>query len=88
MQLSDAIRIRIDYFCKRKGLTSLWELYKASGVPKSTINNFLSAETTSLPKLSTLLHLCEGLDTNLVEFFNDPIFLNVEDNNEDKNDNK
>ena len=84
MQLNDAIKIRIDYFLNKKGLSSLWDLYKASGVPKSTINALLSTEKNKLPRLPTLLHICEGLDTNLMEFFNDHIFVDVEDSSEDK----
>lgn len=86
MQLSEAIQNRINYFLKRKGLSSLWDLYKTSGVPKSTINALLGTKTNKLPRLSTLLHICEGLDTNLMEFFNDPTFIDIEDRSEDKND--
>lgn len=85
MLLSKAIQIRIDYFLKKKGLSSLWDLYKTSGVPKSTINALLGTEKNKLPRLPTLLHICEGLDTNLKEFFNDPIFIEIEDFAEDKN---
>lgn len=88
MQLEEAIKSRIDYFLKKKGYSSLWELYKNSGVPKSTINGLLSTNIHSLPRLPTLLHLCEGLGTNLKEFFDDDIFINVEDISEDKRDNK
>ena len=87
LQLSDAIRIRINHYMHIKGFSSLWELFKASGVPKSTINALLSNERTSLPRLSTLLHICEGLDTNLRDFFDDPIFLEVEDFAEDNSKN-
>lgn len=66
MQLNDAIRIRINYFLNKKGLSSLWDLYIATGVPKSTINALLSSNKNKLPRLPTLLHLCEGLDTNLM----------------------
>lgn len=86
MQLAEAVQIRINYFLKKKGLSSLWDLYKTSGVPKSTINALLSSERNKLPRLPTLLHICEGLDTNLMEFFNDPMFLEIEDPSEDKND--
>ncbi|MDO5555581.1 MAG: hypothetical protein Q4G09_02705 [Clostridia bacterium] len=86
MQLNDAIRLRIDYFLNRKGFSSLWELYKSSGVPKSTINALLGTEKNSLPRLPTLLHICEGLDTNLKDFFDDAIFLEIEDSSEDKKD--
>ena len=84
MQLNDAIRERINFFLKKKGLSSLWDLYKSSGVPKSTINALLGTEKNRLPRLPTLLHICEGLDTNLMEFFNDPMFLDIEDSSEDK----
>ena len=88
MQLNDAIRNRIDYFLHKKGLSSLWELYCVSGVPKSTINALMSTKKNSLPRLPTLLHLCEGLDTNLKDFFDDPIFLDIEDTTEDNRDEK
>lgn len=84
MQLEDAIKSRIMCLLKKKGYTSLWELYKNSGVPKSTINGLFSTNIHSLPRLSTLLHICKGLDTNLKDFFHDEIFINVEDNMEDK----
>lgn len=83
MQLNDAIKIRIDYFLNKKGLSSLWDLYKTTGVPKSTINALLGTEKNKLPRLPTLLHLCEGLDTNLKEFFDDPMFIDIEDSSED-----
>lgn len=86
MQLNEAIRKRIDYFLKEKGMTSLWDLYKKSGVPKSTINALLGSQKNSLPRLPTLLHICEGLGTNLNEFFSDPMFLDIEDSSEDTKD--
>ena len=86
MLLNEAIKLRINYFLNKKGLTSLWDLYKNTGVPKSTINALLGTEKNKLPRLPTLLHICEGLDTNLMEFFNDPMFIDIEDISEDKSD--
>lgn len=83
MQLEEAIKSRINYFLKKNKMESLWDLYKSSGVPKSTINALLSTNKNNLPRLPTLLHICEGLNTNLKEFFNDDIFLDVEDTTED-----
>ncbi|MCI8485788.1 MAG: hypothetical protein HFJ20_01495 [Clostridia bacterium] len=83
MQLDEAIRTRINYFIEKNNMSSLWDLYKNSGVPKSTINALLGTEINSLPRLPTLLHICEGLNTNLKEFFDDPIFIDVEDSKED-----
>ncbi len=86
MLLKEAIIIRIEYFLHKKGLSSLWDLYKTTGVPKSTINALLGAKTNNLPRLPTLLHLIEGLDTNLMDFFNDPMFKDIVDSSEDKKD--
>lgn len=83
MKLDEAVKSRIDYFLKLNNMSSLWELYRASGVPKSTINALLSNRRNNLPRLPTLLHICEGLNTNLKDFFDDPIFLEVEDDTED-----
>lgn len=83
MKLEDAIKLRIDFYLSQNNMKSLWDLYKASGIPKSTINAFLSNDRTRLPSLPTLLHMCEGLNTNLKDFFNDSIFLDVEDDEDD-----
>ena len=34
--------------------------------------------TTELIKLDTLLHVCEGFNITLIEFFSDPTFNDVE----------
>ncbi len=83
MKLDEAVQLRIDYFLKKNNMSSLWDLYKSSGVPKSTINALLANKRNKLPILPTLLHICEGLNTNLKEFFNDTMFIDVEDDTED-----
>ncbi len=75
MLLSDAIRIRINYYLKKKNMT-IWKLYKASGVPKSTLCALMN--NTSLPKLDTLHHISEGFNISIREFFNDPMFDETE----------
>lgn len=64
---------------KKNNLNSLWDLYKATGVPKSTINSLYGTKRTKLPSLTTLSQFCDGLNTNLQEFFNDEIFKNIDD---------
>ena len=76
MSLSEAVRKRLKVYLRKKHL-SAWGLYKATGIPRSTLCAFLSGRT-SLIKLHTLLHICEGLDITLIDFFNDPIFKDVE----------
>lgn len=44
-----------------------------SGIPCSTISTFMSGKTELL-KLDTLLHICEGFNITLKEFFDDSSF--------------
>ena len=76
MYLSDAVRDRIKFYQRQKNM-SLWALFKSSGVPMSTLAAFMS-KRTELIKLDTLLHICEGFDITLKEFFDDPMFNDVE----------
>lgn len=82
MQLEKAVKARIEYFLQKNNMDSIWELYKVSGVPKSTINAILSSNKTNLPKLTTLLHICDGLNITLEEFFDDEIFSNLDYEND------
>lgn len=79
MKLSDAIYQRIQYFMRKNNFDSLWDLYKATGVPKATINSLYGTKRTKIPRLTTLTQLCDGLNTNLQEFFNDEMFKNIDD---------
>ncbi len=76
MYLSDAVRDRIKYYQKKKNM-SLWALFKASGVPISTLAAFMN-KRTELIKLDTLLHICEGFGITLTEFFEEDVFKYVE----------
>ena len=76
MTLSDAVRKRIRYYLDLNNM-SIWALFKASGIPRSTLCAFMNG-TTELIKLDTLLHVCEGFNISLIEFFSDPVFDKVE----------
>ena len=76
MTLSDAVRKRINYYLKQQNM-SLWGLFKASGVPISTLSAFMNGRT-ELIKLDTLLHICEGFGITITNFFEDDIFIEVE----------
>jgi transcriptional regulator with XRE-family HTH domain len=82
MLLSDAIRKRINYYLKENNMNT-WKLCKMSGVPCSTISTFMSGKSELL-KLDTLLHICNGFNITLSEFFSDQTFDTAEqDNNKD-----
>ncbi len=79
MSISDAIYHRIKYYMKQNNINTLWELYKITGVSKSTLNDLLSTRKNKVVKLTTLVQICYGLNTNLQEFFNDSMFSNIDD---------
>ena len=76
MQLSDAMKIRIKKLADENNLT-LYSLAVESGIPTSTLNDFFRGKV-GLTRLDNILHICEGLNIELKDFFDDPIFKNVE----------
>ena len=77
MLLSEAVRKRIIKLAKERKIT-LHKLAILSGIAHSTLNSFMNGKSNS-PKLATLLHICEGFDMELKEFFDDTMFRNVEE---------
>ena len=76
MQLSDAIRKRINQLLKENNM-NIWRLYKTTGVPASTLSYFMTGKR-ELINLKTLLHICEGFNIELKDSFDDPMFKDVE----------
>lgn len=77
MQLSDALRLRIKHLLKENNM-KVWDLCKATGIPCSTLSTFLTGKSKLL-KINTILHICEGFNIQLKDFFADEVFLDVED---------
>ena len=75
MQLSDATRKRINFLLKEKNM-KLWDLSKAAGISLPKISDFLKHDTKNL-RMDTMLHICEGFNITLKEFFDDPLFEDV-----------
>lgn len=75
MEISDAVKTRLINLCKKQNIT-LHQLSLKAGIPYSTLSSFLNCRCKN-PKLSTLLHLCEGLEIELKDFFDDEIFKDV-----------
>ena len=57
-----------------------YDLFKASGVPQSTLTSIKKKRSKSV-KIITLYAICKGFDISLEEFFNSPLFTreNIED---------
>lgn len=76
MLLPNAIRLRITTLLKENDLSAYKLAYK-SGISPSNISDVLR-EKVSESTLSTILHICEGLNITLKDFFDNEIFQNVE----------
>ncbi|MBD5151207.1 MAG: helix-turn-helix transcriptional regulator [Oscillibacter sp.] len=71
-----AVRSRILELCTQRKIT-INRLATLSGVTQSTLNNIVSGRNHSVT-VSTIKKLCDGLDISLREFFDTPIFDDLE----------
>ena len=76
MLIQQAIQERIIQLCKESGIT-INRLATISGITQSTLQNITSGRNNSIT-LSTLKKICDGLDISIKEFFNSPLFDNLE----------
>ena len=76
MTIGDACRFRIISLCEERGIT-VNKLSIISGLTQSTLNNIVSRRNKSLT-VSTLKKICDGLEISVVDFFNNEIFLSLE----------
>lgn len=76
MTIGKAVADRIEELCSQKGIT-LNKLGTISGVTQSTLNNIISGVSKN-PTISTIKKVCDGFEINIVEFFDTPVFRNLE----------
>ena len=72
LKLNEAVSKRLVQLLEQKKLTQ-YQLYKNSGVPKSTIGNIVNCTYDSV-KLRILHEICQGLSINIREFFDSELF--------------
>ena len=72
MQLNEALSKRLQTLLKERHMTQ-YQLFKRSGVPKSTISNIINCSYDSV-KLRIIHEMCQGLEINLNDFFDSPLF--------------
>lgn len=72
MKLNQAISQRLSELLTEKNMTQ-YQLYTKSGVPKSTIGNVINCSYDSV-KLRIIHEMCQGLEIDIPEFFNSPLF--------------
>lgn len=76
MNIGTAVKERILELCKKENLT-INRLSTLSGVTQSTVNNITSGRNNSTT-ISTIKKLCDGLNITIIDFFNDDIFRDLE----------
>lgn len=76
MRVGAAVRQRIINLCKLNSIT-VNNLGIICGINQSTLNNIVSGRNKSTT-ISTIKKICDGLNMPLLEFFNDEIFENLE----------
>ena len=77
MKMYEAVGKRILEFCNERNISPN-KLCTMSGVIQSTVNSIFSGRSQN-PKLATIQYLCCGLGITLKEFFDSPLFDNIED---------
>lgn len=87
MLLSDAIRLRIEELLKENNITA-YRLSYLAGISSSIISDCKRGKVKE-PTISSIIHICEGLNMQLKDFFDSPCFQDVEaierfDKNESK----
>ena len=76
MLSSEAINLRITELLKERNI-SVYKLSYLAGISNSIISNFRRGKVKE-PSISSLIHICEGFDISLKEFFDSPYFTDVE----------
>ena len=77
MKLHEAVGKRILEFCNERKISPN-KLCTMSGIIQSTVNSIFSGRSQN-PKLATIQYLCEGLNISLKDFFDSPLFENIDD---------
>ena len=76
MDVGEATKLRILQLCHEYDM-SVNKLSNTSGITQSTMNNIVSGRNKTTT-VTTIKKLCDGLGISLVDFFNDDIFRNLE----------
>ena len=76
MRVGEAVRLRILELCQERGLT-VNKLSGMCGITQSTLNNIVSGRNNSAT-VSTVKKICDGLDISIIQFFDCPMFEELE----------
>ena len=75
LHLNQAVSQRLTELLEEHNMTP-YQLFTKSGVPKSTIHNIIHCTYDSV-KLRIIHELCQGFQISITEFFQSPLFDEV-----------
>lgn len=76
MNAKQAVAARIVELCKERSIV-VNALANSAGISPSTIYSMLNSKSKN-PGVVTIKQICDGMDISLREFFDSPIFDNLE----------
>lgn len=76
MNIGEATKLRILELCSENMIT-VNKLATVSGITQSTLSNIIGGRNNSTT-ISTIKKLCDGLDISICEFFQSPLFEDLE----------
>lgn len=76
MKVYEAVAARIQDLCEQKNMT-VNGLANLSGLSPSTVKSIIYGASKN-PGVATVKILCDGLEISLVEFFDSPLFSELE----------
>ena len=76
MRVGEAVRLRILELCRERNLT-VNKLSGMCGLTQSTLNNIVSGRNNSAT-VSTIKKICDGLEIPILQFFDCPLFEELE----------
>ncbi|MBE5830947.1 MAG: helix-turn-helix transcriptional regulator [Butyrivibrio sp.] len=76
MDIESAVKIRIQNLCIEHCIT-INALSTRAGMPRSTLKNIMYG-TSKNTGIVTIQLVCDALDISIIDFFEDPIFENID----------
>lgn len=76
MNIGEATKLRILELCSENKIT-VNKLATLSGITQSTLSNIVGGRNNSTT-ISTIKKLCDGLDISICDFFQTPLFEDLE----------
>lgn len=76
MKIREAVAIKINKICNERNI-SINKLASISCLTQSTVQHLVDGRSKN-PKLLTIVRICDGLQIDIKDFFDDEIFKNVE----------